>query len=90
MNELKKLDIKVKVERDFDGVFEERIRKAIELNEKNGVETVPSIIINSGPYRSYCMKFKRENDVCYLDFYSASRTFGFEHTIQNIADAIAK
>jgi hypothetical protein len=51
---------------------------------------VDKINIDSGPYRSYCMGYdKVSDDTVNLDFYSASRVFGFRHTIEDIAKAIA-
>lgn len=78
------------VERDFDGFFEAQVKAAIELNEKNGVPMVSTINLNSGPYRSYDMKSVKASDSCDLDFYSATRVFGGDYTIKDIAECIAK
>ena len=77
------------IKNDYDGVFEGRVKSAIELNQKNNTPMVNKIKVNAGPYRSYCMGFKRVSyDTVEVDFYSASRVFGFEHTIEDIAMAI--
>lgn len=78
------------VERDYDGFFENQVKEAIKLNEKNGVPMVSTINLNSGPYRSWDMYFKKGEDSCDLDFYSASRVFGGDYTIKDIAECIAK
>ena len=78
------------IERDYDGFFENQVKAAIELNEKNGVPMVSTINLNSGPYRPYDMKFVKASDSCTLDFYSASRVFGGDYTIEDIAKCIAK
>lgn len=79
------------IKRDYEGTFESRVRKAIKLNEENDIENVDTIVINSGSYRSYCMKYDRsEEGQCKLDFYAANRRFGFEHTIEDIAKVIAR
>jgi hypothetical protein len=81
---------KIIIENDYDGVFENRVKSAIKLNQKNNTPMVDKINIDSGPYRSYCMGYdKVSDDTVNLDFYSASRVFGFQHTIENIAKAIA-
>lgn len=79
----------ITVVNDYDGVFEHRVKAAIELNEKSGTEMVKNIILSSGPYRPYCFKHEGDAETMKLDFYAASRIFGFEHTIEDIADAIA-
>ena len=78
------------IERDYDDTFKQRVEAAIELNIKNNKEMVSTITINSGPYRSYCMKYDKSEDRCDLDFYSANRRFGFEHSIEDIAGVILK
>lgn len=78
------------VERDYDNVFLNRVKKAVEMNDAAGVENLPVIRINSGPYRPYCMSYNRSEAEVSLDFYAANRVFGFEHTIEDIAQAISK
>jgi len=80
---------KIIIERDYEGTFKHRVKEAIKLNIKNNKEMVSTITINSGPYRSYCMKYDKSiEDTCDLDFYAANRRFGFEHTIEDIAKVI--
>lgn len=78
------------VKRDFDGFFERQVKAAIEMNERSGVPMVSTINLSSGPYRPYDMKFVKASDSCDLDFYSASRVFGGDYTIKDIAECIAK
>jgi hypothetical protein len=81
---------KIIVKKDYDNVFENRVKSAIELNQKNNKPMMNKININSGPYKPYCMSYdKVSDDTVNLDFYSASRVFGFEHTIEDIAKVIA-
>jgi hypothetical protein len=81
---------KIIVKNDYDGVFENRVKSAIKLNQKNNTPMINKINIDSGPYRSYCMSYDKVSDnTVNLDFYSASRVFGFGHTIEDIAKAIA-
>lgn len=81
---------KINVLKDYDGVFEHRVKTAIELNQKAGKAMVENITIDAGPYRSYCFGFEVDGNTASLDFYAASRVFGFEHTIEDIAEAILK
>lgn len=74
---------------DYDGVFEARVRCAIALNIKNNKPMVEKVKVDSGPYRPYCFKYRANKEVCNLDFYAANRNFGFEHTIEDIAEAIS-
>lgn len=78
------------VKKDFNGFFERQVRAAIERNERNGIPMVSTINLSCGPYRLYDMKFVKASDSCDLDFYSASRVFGGDYTIKDIAKAIAK
>lgn len=79
------------VKQDFSEVFESRVKKAIAFNKEHGIDMLPEIIITSGPYRSYCMSYERNTSkgIVNLDFYSASRVFGFDHSIEDIACAIS-
>jgi hypothetical protein len=78
------------VEQDYDGVFEQRVQSAIKLNQDKGIGMKKTIVITSGPYRSYCMAFTKQENSVHLDFYSAGRVFGFEHTIEDIASVIGE
>ena len=73
---------------DYDNTFKHRVEQAIEENVKNNISMYPSISINSGSYRPYCMSFEIADNTCHLDFYAANRVFGFEHTIQDISNSI--
>lgn len=77
------------VNNDYDNVFLNRVNDAIALNQNSGKEMYPNITIDSGPYRPHCFAYVVKGDTIHLDFYSAARVFGFQHTIQNIADSIA-
>ena len=83
----------IKVENDYDNTFLRRVNQAIALNKQNNIKMVDVIHIDSGPYRSHCLEYRKKEDngvnVCYLDFYSANRVFGFQHTIEDIATSIA-
>jgi cobalamin biosynthesis Co2+ chelatase CbiK len=74
---------------DYEKVFENRVRQAIEVNQKLNVPMVKTVRINSGSYRPYCMAYKVIGDVCEIDFYAAARVMGFEHSIDDIAEAIS-
>ena len=74
--------------KDYDDVFLNRVKSAIKLNIEQGRPMVEKIQINSGAYRPYCMSYNKDAQECRLDFYAANRVFGFEHTIQDIADSI--
>ena len=78
------------IERDYEDTFKLRVECAIAMNNQKNVPMVDTIVINSGPYRGYCMRYNRYgNHKCELDFYSSNRMFGFEHTIEDIAMAIS-
>ena len=80
---------KITILNDFDDIFKSRVEAAIEHNQKFNIPMVKSIEINAGPYRSYCFGYKVIDGVAKLDFYSPNRRLGFEHTIEDIAEAIS-
>lgn len=63
--------VEVEVRSDFDGYFERLVRDLIAQKRDYYVRKV---IITSGPWRSYGVKFEKlDGDVLHLDFYSALR-----------------
>lgn len=62
---------RIKVESDFDGYFEHRVRAVL-----SKVLNCPweEIYISAGPWRLYGMSASHRGKVLYLDFYSALRT----------------
>lgn len=79
------------IENDYDGTFEERVERAIALNREHLIDMLPVIKIDAGPYRASCLTYNRNKEAgrVELDFYSASRVFGFNHTVEDIAQTIS-
>ena len=64
--------IEITVINDYDGYFRGwAVSLAAELETLNS--NIKEIIVNSGPYRSYGMKYIVDDGVVWLDFYSAVR-----------------
>lgn len=84
-------EIELVIESDFDDVFKNRVQEAIKNNQEKGIKMYPKIIVSSGSFRPYCFGFEidKESKFIKLDFYAAARIFGFNHTVENIADSIA-
>lgn len=82
--------IKIIVICDYDDVFVNRVKAAIDLAIETSVSIHNLIEVEAGPYRPYCMSFDKSDDKVSLDFYAANRVFGFQHTINDILTSISK
>lgn len=82
---------KIIVENDYDGYFKGFVKEAIARNIKLKREMIPVVRINSGSWRMYDVRWEREEDLSEvkLDFYAASRVFGGDYTVADIANMIA-
>ena len=61
----------VVVKSDYDGYFEALVRSFIERKSEFRHHT---IVITSGPWRSYAVSYESKDGTLHLDFYSALRT----------------
>ena len=71
------------------GAFQDRVEEAIDLNRRNNVPMYHTVQINAHHDKEYCFTYHPEGLTMVLNFKKASIFKGFEHTIEDIAKAIA-
>lgn len=65
--------VEVIVKSDYDGYFENYVRRMLAQKCEVHIKH-KKIVISAGPWREYAVAFKEEGDTLHLDFYSALRT----------------
>ena len=67
----------MEVRNDFDDYFSDYVSSMVKQKEILGQPfKIKHIVISAGPWRTYDVRFEREADILYLDFYSACRYHG--------------